>query len=137
MSPPLLSAGALASARAALGILLTHTCTFTPRADGAEDSEGNTPKVDGTPVTGVPCRWEVQQVTSRDAGGVTIVSTPALAVAPGSPVVAGGKVTDIAGSDSVVLQAGPFFVEDLLDDTAGLGAMLQPTYRLRGAQVAE
>lgn len=132
---PLLSAGALASARAALAILLTHTYTRTPITAGAEDAEGNAAATLGTPVTGVACRYEVQQRAVRDEGGVTLVSIPTLAVAATDVLAVGDRVTAITGSDAVVLAAGPFRVERLLDDTAGLGASLQPVFELRGATV--
>jgi hypothetical protein len=132
---PLLSAGALASVRSALGILLTHVYTRTPITAGAEDSEGNAAPTLGAPVTGVACRYETVTRAVSDAGGPSVVNIPTLAVAATDPLAVGDRVSDITGSDGVVLLAGPLRLERLFDDTAGLGAMLQPVYELRGATV--
>lgn len=132
---PLLSSSAIASIRAGLSITLTHTYTRTPMVAGSEDDWGETDPVPGTPVVGVSCRYETIQRAIRDAGGVTLVNLPTLAVAATDPIKAGDAVSNIVGSDGVVIAAGPFRVERLLDDSAGLGAALLSVYELRGTQV--
>jgi hypothetical protein len=113
--PGLISNGAIPGIRAALEVTLTHTCTLQALASGGEDSEGNaTTATSGNPVAGARCRFEIRQTSSRDAGGVSLVSVPTLTV-------------------SATL-AGTFRVERVLDDTAGLGAALLPIYELRGAR---
>lgn len=132
---PLLSDAAIASARAALGVLLTHTYTRTVMVPGVvDDAWGERDATDGAVTIGVPCRYEAVQRPVRDAGGFALVSVPTLAVAADDPLTVGNRVSGITGSDGVVLINGPFQVERLLDDTAGLGAALQPTWELRGAR---
>jgi hypothetical protein len=133
---PLIADATFASLRRALAIALTHTYTRTPAAAGTgEDDWGETDPVAGTAVAGVSCRFATLARVVRDAGGTTTVDVPTLAVDPTDPLKVGDTVSNVVGSDGVVIQAGPFRVERLLDDTAGLGAALQPVYELRGAGV--
>jgi hypothetical protein len=123
-----------AGLRAELEITLTHTCTVTPitaGAEDAEDDEGNKAPTPGTPVIGVPCRYETIQRAVRDEGGVTLATVPSLTVSPTAPIAVGFQVSAITDQLGAVLLAGPARVERVLDDTAGLGAALLPVYELR------
>ena len=132
----LLSAADIASIREALEISLTHRCTITPMIVGAEDAEGNMPVVAGTPVTGVACRYETISRAVRDEGGTTLVSVPALTVSATAAIAIGSRVSAITDQLGATLLDGPARVERVLDDTAGLGAPLLPTYELRAGAVS-
>ena len=47
------------------GGLLIHTCTLQPRTRSGTDATGNAIEVDGTPVTGVPCRLQTLRGDER------------------------------------------------------------------------
>jgi hypothetical protein len=129
----LLSDADIQSSRAALEILLTHSCTLTPMVDGAEDAHGDIPSVPGSPQTGVRCRFETVQRAVRDQTGVTLFSVPTLSVSATLAIAIGDQisaVTDQLGGTPPGA-AGTFRVERVLDDTAGLGASLLPVFELR------
>lgn len=131
----LLSAARIASARRKLERLLTHTYSRTRMVSGIEDDEANTPQVpDGAPTVGVACTYGTVNRVLRDEGGTTIVAVPTLMVSATDPIAVGDRVTAVTDSLGVVIAAGPLRVERLLDDTAGLGAALLPTWELRGAR---
>lgn len=132
----LLQDAEFAAIRDALEIVLTHTATVTPMVDGAEDAEGNVPKVPGPPQAGVPCNYTTIQRAVRDEGGVTLVSVPALMASATGPIVVGAQVSAITDQLGAVILAGPARVERVLDDTAGLGAPLLPMYELRSGSVS-
>lgn len=132
----ILSDADILSLRTSFEGLLVHTCTVTPLVAGAEDPEGTIPYTLGTPVTGVPCTYGTISRVVRDEGGPTLVSVPTLTVSATAPIVIGSQVTAVLDQLDVVLAAGPLRVERLLDDTAGLGAPLLPTYELRGGRVS-
>lgn len=131
----LVSAAALASYRRALGIVFQHTYTRTVKAAGSEDSWGETDPASGASTAGIPCIWETREIATRDAGGMTLVTVPALSVEATDPLAVGDRVSAITGSDGVLLAAGPFRVERLLDATAGVGASLMKVWELRGTEV--
>lgn len=134
--PPILLPSALRDAlRRSLEPMLQHTYTRGAAGGGTEDDWGETDPVTTAIETGVPCLWAVRTVSTRDAGGITLVSVPTLTVSATDPIEVGDVISAITGSDGVVLAAGPFRVERLIDDTAGLGAALLPTFELRGARV--
>jgi hypothetical protein len=120
-----------AGLRADLEITLTHTCTITPITAGTEDDEGNKPPTPGTPVANVPCRYETIQRAVRDEGGVTLATVPSLTVSATAPIAVGSQISAITDQLGVVLLAGPARVERIIDDTAGLGAALLPTFELK------
>lgn len=126
-------AGQEASIRAALGGLLWHRYTLTPRTAGSDDGYGGTP-TEGTPVTGKPCRYEVQQIVQYQDGTRVLVETPTLAVAHDDPIKANDLVSNVLGSDATVLLAGPVTVEDVISE-ADLGPVLQKRAILRGGDV--
>lgn len=115
---------------------LTHRCTVTPMVPGAEDTEGNMPLVPGTPVTDVPCLYTTDQRAVRDEGGVTLVATPVLMAAADGPVAVGVRIAAVTDQLGNVLLAGPARVERLVDDTAGLGSQVLPSYELRAGTVS-
>lgn len=131
----LLADAEFAQIRAALAVVLVHTCTITPRVDGAADGENNVSYTDGTPVTNVPCSYGTVARVTRDEGGTTLVHTPTLTVSATQAIAVGSKVSAITDQLGNALVAGTFRVERLLDDTAGLGAPLLPQYELRGADI--
>lgn len=132
----LLSDAEFAAIRGDLEILLNHRCTVTPMTAGVEDPEGNVPQVPGTPVTNVPCLYSTVTRVIRDEGGVTTVNVPTLMVSATLSIAAGSQVSAITDQLGTVLQAGPLKVERILDDTAGLGAPLLPTWELRAGKVS-
>lgn len=134
---PLLSPARIARARSALERTLTHTCTLQAMTTGGEDSEGNaTSTTSGNPVSGVRCRFEIRQTSSRDPGGVSLVSVPMLTVSATLAIATGAQVSGITDSlgGTPPGATGTFRVERVLEDTAGLGAALLPVYELRGAR---
>jgi hypothetical protein len=76
-------------------------------------------------------------VTPRDEGGTTLVTVPTLLVSATLSLPIGSTVSAIKDTTGATPPgaAGTFRVERVLDDTAGLGAALLPTYELRGAGV--
>jgi hypothetical protein len=97
--PGLISNGAIPGIRAALEVTLTHTCTLQALASGGEDSEGNaTTATSGNPVAGARCRFEIRQTSSRDAGGVSLVSVPTLTVSATLAIATGALVSGITDS---------------------------------------
>ncbi len=129
----LIADAAFPGLRAALELLLVHTCTVTPVVAGSADSE-NTPTVaDGTPQAGVPCAYSTEEASIVDEGGRTITYRSTLMAAATGPIRSGVKVTAITDQLGAVLAAGPFLVARATDQTAGLGAPLLPTYGLTGA----
>jgi hypothetical protein len=131
----LLRERAIRRARKALEITLTHRCTLQRMTGGVRDDEGNTPTVEaGAAEYGVPCRLETIQRAVRDEGGVTLVSIPTLAVSATLAPSIGDEVSAVTDQLGGVLAAGPLRIERVLDDTAGLGAPLLPTYELSAAR---
>lgn len=133
---PLLSDAEFASIRGELAILLNHRCTLTPMTAGVVDTEGNTPQVPGTPITNVPCLYATVARVIRDEGGATTLSVPTLMISASQPIAAGYQITAITDQLGTMLQAGPLRAERILDDTAGLGAPLLPTWELRAGTVS-
>lgn len=132
----LLADAEFAGLRTALEVTLVHRCTVTPMVNGVEDAEGNIPKTPGTPVTNVPCTYSTVARVVRDEGGTTLVNVPTLTVSATLAIAVGFQVSAITDQLGSVLAAGTFRVERLLDDTAGLGAPLLPTWELRAGAVA-
>lgn len=131
----LISDAEFAAFRADLETTLTHRCTITPVTSGAADEWGNETATLGTPVTNVPCTFEVRNVVARDEGGVTVVSVPTLTVSATTAIAIGSRVSAITDQLGGELAAGAFRVERPLDLTAGLGASLLPVWELRGTDV--
>lgn len=131
-------AGAFPGLRSAFETLLAHTCTITPRVEGAPDSENNATVTDGTPQAGVRCTFATISRAQRDEGGTTLVTVPTLLVSATLSLPIGSTVSAITDATGATPPGagGTFRVERVLDDTAGLGAALLPTYELRGAGVA-
>jgi hypothetical protein len=133
----ILSSARVPAIRAKLERLLAHTCTVTPRVEGSPDSENNATVTDGTPQTGVRCTFATVSRAQRDEGGTTLVTVPTLLVSATLSLPIGSTVSAIKDTTGATPPgaAGTFRVERVLDDTAGLGAALLPTYELRGAGV--
>lgn len=130
--PGLISAAEAAGVRTALSAFLTHTLTRTPVTAGADDAHGNDTSTLGTPVTGLACKFRVQNRVVRDETGITIVSTPTLKVAHDSPLATGDLVSNIQNSDGVVLIAGPLTVGVALNSDS-LGPALSRRFELIAA----
>jgi hypothetical protein len=111
---------------------LVHSYTRTPLVDGVEGDDGHTPRVPGTPVTGLPCLYQTVERAIRDASGVTTLSVPTLYVLPTDPLDVGMLVSDILDADGNTLLAGPLVVETINPYAeAGVSALKGAT--LRGA----
>lgn len=123
-----------ASLRATFDVLLTHRCTVTPIRAGAEDQHYDATPTAGDPIPDVPCTYSTIQRATRDVDGVTLVSVPALMASATGPIRVGAQITAITDQLGVILAAGPMRVDRVLDDTAGLGAALLPTYELRAVE---
>jgi hypothetical protein len=132
----LLSNAAIASIRARLEIVLTHTCTLQRMTSGVKDDEGNRPTTEaGSPEYGVPCTFSTTQQSVRSESGVTLVTVPTLTVSATLNPSIGDEVSAITDQlgGTPPGAAGVFRVERVLDNTAGLGASLLPVFELRGA----
>jgi hypothetical protein len=118
--------------------ILVHTYTRTPMVPGSDDDWGETDTVPGTPTVAVPCSYtSTYQKAVRDAGGVTVVTVPALTVSITDPLAIGDRVTNVQEQLGRVLLAGPARVESLLEARgAELGATLQYVYELRVGTVS-
>ncbi len=136
--PELIADAEFPGLRAALEVLLTHTCTITPMVAGAEDPEGNIPYTLGTPVAGVACTFSTVARVVRDEGGTTVVNVPTLTVSATTVITIGSRVSAITDSlgGTPPGAAGTYRVERVLDDTASLGAALLPQYELRAGAVS-
>lgn len=121
-------------ARTQLVRFLVHAATLTPRVAGTADSEGNIPYTDGTPVTGVACKYVAEDRVTIDNGGQTLVSVPTLTVAWDQTVAAGSKVGNVQDSDGTVLLVGPATVQYVVA-SAGLGPTLKKKLVLRFGDV--
>jgi hypothetical protein len=126
----LIPASSFAGPRRALQKVLVHACTYTPIT--TSETDGDEVSVMGTPVSGIPCRYEAQGAVTRDATGRTIVSGPALTVAHDAVLAVGGAVSSILNSGADMLIAGPLTVARRVDDDP-LGLPLLKTYELFGA----
>lgn len=132
----LVSTAEILSIRRDLQIVFVHTYTRTVRAGGSEDAWGEADPVSGTVTTGVPCIWKTREVSTRDAGGTTVVTVPTLSVYATDPLAVGDLVSAITGSDGVLLTPTVYRVERLMDAVAGLGASVMKVWELRGTQVS-
>jgi hypothetical protein len=134
----LLSAADIAGARSALEVLLTHRYTRQAMVSGVEDEEGNTPKVPaGASDPSIPCRYETVQRMVRTDAGMQLVSIPTLSVSATDTLRVGDEIDAVTDQLGNVLAEGPLRVERVVDDTAGLGAALLPSYELRAAKAAQ
>lgn len=131
-----LSNNEFAGLRTELEVLLNHRCTVTPVTDGTVDSHFNATSVPGTPIPDVPCLYSTVSRVTRDEGGTTRVDVPSLMASATGPIQVGRHISDITDQLGTVLLDGPLVIERVLDDTAGLGAALLPTYELRRADTA-
>lgn len=129
ISPPLAT-----FARTKLAQFLVHSCTITPRIAGAADGENNVTYSDGTPVTGVACKYVARDRVVIQATGQTLLSVPTVTVAYDQTVALGSIISNIQASGGVVLLAGPAVVEEI-EASAGFGPVLKKTLVLRGADV--
>jgi hypothetical protein len=120
--------------RADFAAFLNHSCTLTPMVPGSEDDHGVTTPVPGASQTETPCLYTTIQRVSHDESGRVLVLVPAVMFHADQAVAVGDQVSQIADQLGVVFHPGPFRVERLLDDTAGLGASLIPTWELRVAE---
>jgi len=84
--------------------LLTHTCTITPRTI-SDDALGNEVEVDGTAVTGVPCRLDVLTGDEMDRPAQAVVATHRLFLESGTAIAERSAVTAIADAAGTSLAA--------------------------------
>src|SRR4051812_32055216 len=102
--------GQAASIRRAFNRLLWHRCTITPITAGA-DNGYDPSRVEGTPRTGVPCRYEAQDRLRLTDGSRVTVSVPTIQLALDDPILPEDLVSDIRDSAGVLVLAGPLAVE--------------------------
>lgn len=118
-------------------IFLVHRYDRTVMTPGAEDDWGETDAAPGASTTGVRCSYSTFQKVARDAGGVTVVTVPALTVSATDPLKIGDRVSNVTDQLGAVLLAGSARVESLLEARgAELGAALQYVYELRTGTVS-
>lgn len=130
----LISPAEATSLRSALSVFRVHSATITPRVAGAADGENDVTYSDGTPVTGVACKYRAEDRVTIDETGQTLVSVPTLTVAHDQSVAVGATVSNVQDSDGAVLFAGPARVEYIVA-AAGLGPTLKKRLVLRGSDV--
>lgn len=129
---PGLPASLARQVRNALRPLMSVSYTRTPIVAGVQDAHFNETSVAGTPVTGQPCAYLVQDRLVVDEGGRRTVSTPMLYVYDTDPLAVGDLVSDITDREGTVLQAGPLVVETI-DPAAEVGASTMKIARLQQA----
>lgn len=122
--PALISDAQAASIRSALSVFLTHTATITPKTAGAANDWGEDTATDGTPVTGVACKYKAEDRVVIDESGRTLVSVPTITLAHDQTIAVGSSVSNVQDSQGVVLLAGPARV-DYIVASAGFGPTLK------------
>lgn len=117
---------------------LKHTYTLTtqiPVLDGDEnetfDDNGNQIFEDDEPVTGKPCLFLWEEVTSIDERGGSILRTPTLYVPYDDDIVEGDKITDLEDEDNNTLLTQA--VVQTINPTAEAGGQVLKVCRLTGA----
>lgn len=126
----LITAAQAGPIREQLAVFRVHTCTVTPRVAGPPDGENNVTYTDGTPVTGVACKYRAEDRVRIDETGQTLVSVPTVTVAHDLAIAVGSKVSNVQDSDGAVLLAGPAVVEYVVP-AAGFGPTLKKRCVLR------
>jgi hypothetical protein len=118
--------------------VLVHTYTRAPQTTPTDDDAwGEKDAGSGTTTTAVACVYGNVQRVVRDAGGVTVVTVPALTVSASDPLAIGDRVSNVTDQLGGVLLVGPARVESLLEARgAELGASLQYVYELRVGTVS-
>lgn len=132
--PPIytyISPGLLTTMRREMSRFLLHTYTRTPRLSvGTIDSWGQPLMVAGTPVTDVPCFFEIRERFIIQPGGGMVVSEPILKVAFDDPLKEGDVISNVrtladptTGLTTLIL-SGPVSTETVVAKDSNMGGPL-------------